>query len=123
MELKATRIKQVKADTVKVTRGTGGFIQESRTPTLKAKGYSNYSKLIAYSRIPNKDHHFHEKTYESTFLPKVFFKSSSRLNRSQKYDFSLSPSLNRSSFLSELGKDRRVTKHYVIPAYFPSFRP
>ena len=123
MELKATKIIKSKGETSKVTRGTGAIYQDegSSSHDFKKKSRSNYDRLIPYSRIPNKNFHFHEKTYESTFLPSFFIRSPSRMNRSLKV-VHLSPSINRSFFSKDFHKDTRVAKHYLLPAYFPSFR-
>lgn len=117
------KISKGKGETLTVTRGTGGLYQDSgaETPNFKKKGRLNQYRLIPYSRIPNKNFHFHEKTYESTFLPSFFIRSPSRMNRSLK-EVHLSPSINRSFFSKDFHKDTRVAKHYLLPAYFPSFR-
>ena len=118
-----TKLRSSKVLSQKISKGTSNILSESeKIPKTKIKRVLNrFNKLVGYSSVHNKNYHFHEKTYESCFLPKVFYKSSERLNRSIKDVNSNSPSRSPLSIM-ERASTRKVFKNYLIPAYFPTFK-
>lgn len=123
MELKVTKLRSSKVLSEKVSKGTSNILSESdKIPRSRIKQVLNkFNKLVGYSSVHNKNYHFHEKTYESCFLPKVFYKSTGRLNRSIKDGNSNSPYRTPLSQM-ERASTRKVFKNYLLPAYFPTFK-
>lgn len=122
MELRVTRFKGMKIDKEKVSKGTSHTIIENRSKSrlnLK-KRLNRFNKLVGYSRVHDKNYHFHEKTYESCFLPKIFFKSTERFGKI-KDKTSPSASLTPKS-KANWGENKKVIKNYLIPACYPTFK-